>query len=35
VISAIRRATAQREVAELGSERVDSETEPQDEDEAS
>ena len=33
VISAIRRVMAQREVAELGSERVDAETESPDEDE--
>jgi hypothetical protein len=33
VISATRRAMAQREVAELGSERVDAETESPDEDE--
>ena len=35
VISAIRRVMAQREVAEIGSERVDADTEPRDEDEAS
>ena len=35
VISATRRVMAQREVAEIGSERVDSDTEPRDEDEAS
>jgi hypothetical protein len=33
VISATRRVLAQREVAELGSERVDEETDPRDEDE--
>jgi hypothetical protein len=33
VISATRRAKAQREVAELGSERVDAETESPDDDE--
>jgi hypothetical protein len=35
VISATHRATAEREVAELGSERVDAETESPDEDERS
>ena len=35
VISATRRVMAQREVAEIGSERVDADTEPRDEDEAS
>jgi len=33
VISATRRVLAQHEVAELGSKRVDAETEPRDEDE--